>query len=141
MTLSVGIALALSTALSANASAVETRIAPVMPVSQTVEGYVREYFADIPEMIAVAECESRFRQFDKDGKVIKNPGSTAIGVMQIMASLHTEPAQKLGLDITTVEGNLGYARYLYEKQGIRPWNASKKCWESKLSPHLAVANN
>jgi hypothetical protein len=139
MTLSIGVALALSAAISAQTTIVTP--AAAMPASQTVESYVRQYFADIPQLIAVAECESQFRQFDKDGKVLKNPGSTAIGAMQIMASLHQEPAKKLGLDVTTVEGNLGYARHLYERQGTKPWNASKKCWSGKVTQHLAVANN
>ncbi len=97
--------------------------------AQTVEEYVREYFADAPVMIAIAECESQFRQYDKDGKILKNPTSTAIGVFQIMASIHQDSADtELGLDITNVQGNAGYARHLYEKQGTTPWNASKACW-------------
>lgn len=139
MTLSIGVALALSAAISAQSALVTS--APAMPVSQTVEGYVREYFADIPELIAIAGCESHFRQFDKNGKVLKNGGSTAIGVMQIMSSIHAEPAKKLGLDITTTEGNVAYARHLYEEKGLKPWNASKKCWGQNLPAHLALANN
>lgn len=109
---------------------------PVTPVSAdtaetrtlTVKEHVEEYFADKPIMIDIARCESTFRQFDRNGEVLKNPKSTAIGVFQIMSSLHKETALKLGHDITTLEGQLGYADYLYEKQGARPWLASSHCW-------------
>ena len=111
--------------------------------AQTVEEYVRDYFADAPVMVAVAKCESQFRQSDKDGKILKNPKSTAIGTFQIMASIHQTPAaEKLGLDITTIEGNAAYARYLYEKKGTQPWNASKACWgkTEEAKEHFAKAN-
>jgi hypothetical protein len=34
----------------------------------TVEEYVKNYFSDIPIMIEIAKCESRFRQHDQDGQ-------------------------------------------------------------------------
>lgn len=94
----------------------------------TVEAEVRRYFADVPIMIEIAKCESTFRQFDEQGKPLKNPNSSATGVMQLMASYHREPAKNMGLDIDTLEGNLGYARVLFEQQGTTPWNASAYCW-------------
>ena len=100
-----------------------------MPQAQTVEEYVHKYFADVPVMTKIARCESQFRQYGKDGQVLKNPKSSAIGVFQIMSSIHREDADsKLGLDITTLEGNAVYARHLYEQKGTQPWNASKACW-------------
>ena len=105
---------------------------PVMPVAQSVEEYVREYFADEPVMIEIARCESRFRQFDKNGQVLKNgEGSSAVGIFQIMSSIHDSYADKLGIDIYTMQGNAAYARYLYDTQGTKPWEAdlkSKGCW-------------
>ncbi len=109
-----------------------------MPASQSVEEYVREYFKDAPVMIDIARCESRFRQLDSAGKVLKNPTSTAMGAFQIMASIHAAAADKnLGLNIYTLQGNAAYARYLYEKQGTTPWNSSKACWGK--SQHVATA--
>jgi hypothetical protein len=104
-----------------------------MPAAQTVEEYVREYFADEPILIEIARCESQFRQFGANGKVLKNPNSTAMGVMQIMASIHTKPADNLGLDILTIDGNLEYARHLYEEQGVKPWAASGACWKKSTA--------
>jgi hypothetical protein len=100
-----------------------------MPQVQTVKEYVNEYFADEPILAAIAQCESQMRQFGANGQVLKNPHSTAVGVFQIMSSIHGSLADdKLGLDINTLQGNAAYARYLYEKEGTRPWNSSKACW-------------
>ncbi|MBX4192113.1 lytic transglycosylase domain-containing protein [Candidatus Parcubacteria bacterium] len=112
--------------------------ADVMPQAQTVKEYVEEYFADEPVMVSIAECESHFKQFDKDGNVLKNSkGSSAVGMFQIMSSVHDDTADKLGLDINSIQGNAAYARYLYEKHGTTPWKASKACW-GKKTEHLAV---
>ena len=111
--------------------------------AQTVEEYVRDYFADEPVMIAIAQCESQFRQSDKSGKLLKNSTSSAIGVFQIMSSIHAGSAEKnLGIDITTIEGNAAYARYLYEESGTKPWKASQGCWgkTKEAKDHFASAN-
>ena len=34
----------------------------------------------------------------------------------------------MNLDIYTVEGNMKYARHLYESEGVDPWSASSPCW-------------
>jgi hypothetical protein len=49
-------------------------------------------------------------------------------VMQINEKYHLETSRELGFNIHTLEGNMAYARYLYEKQGARPWLASSHCW-------------
>lgn len=98
----------------------------------TTEDAVRTYFADIPILQEVARCESRFRQYDSTGRPLRNMhGSSATGVMQIMSSVHRDTALHLGYDIDTLEGNMGYARYLYERNGTRDWNASRHCWGNK----------
>ena len=125
-------ALAVSIFASSTSLVATPSIAPAMPQSQSVEDYVREYFADIPVMAAIAKCESRFTHVGKDGNVLKNSkGSSAIGVFQIMTSIHKEDAEDLGFDLATLEGNLSYARHLYEKSGTKPWEADKSsvaCW-------------
>lgn len=127
MSLTLGITLALSAVLGG--SSAQAVASQAMPQAQTVQQYVQTYFADEPVMIAIAQCESRFTQLDKDGTVVKNPHSSAVGVFQIMASIHATSADdNLGLNIYTLQGNAAYARYLYENQGTAPWNDSKSCW-------------
>jgi len=101
----------------------------------TVRAEVEDHFKDAPEMVAVAECESRFRQYHPEtGEPLPNQqGSSAIGVFQIMRSYHKEPARAMGYDIETLEGQLGYAEYLYDTQGLRPWEASRGCWAPKIA--------
>lgn len=96
----------------------------------TVEEYVKNYFSDIPVMVEIAKCESRFRQLDKDGEVLRGEiNSLDRGVMQINEYYHNEDSAKLGFDILTIEGNTAYARYLFEKYGVRPWESSSPCWK------------
>jgi len=97
---------------------------------------VRDYFSDIPVMISVARCESHFRQTLSDGSILHgkvDPRDT--GVMQINTGYHGETAEQMGLDLNDLYDNLAYARYLYEKEGTQPWNASRPCWDN-----LAYAN-
>jgi hypothetical protein len=53
---------------------------------------------------------------------------TDVGVMQINEYYHGKAAQKLGIDLHTLDGNLEYAKYLYDTQGTNPWSASAPCW-------------
>lgn len=94
-----------------------------------MEKYLRQVFSDDPILVEIARCESEFRQYDKDGIVVRGRVDRAdIGVMQINERYHDETAKKLGLDIHTITGNVAYAKYLYEKEGTKPWSASKPCW-------------
>ena len=121
-----------------------TPLAPMNEVSPNfgIKNKVIEFFEanDAPEMIDIIKCESNFRQYDKEGLPLKNSaGSSAIGVSQIMASTH--PDEKIiarynkkyntdltidDLDLTTFEGNIGYALILYKMNGVRDWECSKK---------------
>lgn len=91
----------------------------------------KDYFSDIPVLVEVARCESTFRHTDKNGRPLRGvENSQDVGIMQINERFHLERAEKLGIDIYSLEGNLEYARYLYQKEGVAPWKASQKCWRS-----------
>ena len=99
---------------------------------KAVEKYLREHYSDTPILIEIARCESTFTHIGKDGNVIRGKANSAdIGVMQINEKYHLITAEKLGYDIYTMEGNVAYAKYLYEKFGSTPWSASSKCWKAK----------
>lgn len=102
--------------------------------SLTVEQQVDIYFSDIPEMKEVARCESEFRQFDSWGSVLRGEvNDDDVGVMQINEYYHSKTADKMEIDLHTITGNMKYARYLYEKEGTRPWKSSKPCWGDKIA--------
>jgi len=112
--------------------------------SITAEEYVKNYFSDIPIMVEIAKCESRFRQLGENGDVLRGERNTFDrGVMQINEFFHNENSEKLGYDIMTIEGNTAYARYLFEKYGLRPWKSSAKCWGKTVaySEFIALAMN
>jgi len=98
----------------------------------SVENKVRAYFKDIPIMVRVAYCESHFEHTNPEtGTIIRgriNPKD--VGVMQINEYYHQATANKLHLDLHSLDGNMAYARYLYEREGTQPWSASQRCWRS-----------
>ena len=103
------------------------------PRKKSTEELVREYFADTPDLVSVAWCESHFRQFDQNGEVFRgevNPSD--VGVTQINTYYHKDTAEKLGMDLYTLEGNAKYAKYLYRKEGLTPWKASSPCWNKLI---------
>ena len=88
-------------------------------------------------MQEIAFCESTFRQFGADGQPLRGHVNGAdVGVMQINEYYHGATASKLGFNLETIDGNMGYARYLYDTQGVAPWIHSKPCW-SKTPAALA----
>lgn len=99
--------------------------------SPTVEEYVRLYFSDTPVLAEVAACESHFRQYDAYGNVIRGKENWQdVGVMQINERFHLNAAEELGINLYSLEGNVVYARYLYDNEGTKPWKASSACWEN-----------
>lgn len=57
-----------------------------------------------------------------------NPATRDVGLLQINLHCHLEKSRELGMDIYTYQGNIDYGVYLYEKEGLRPWSASKHKW-------------
>jgi len=108
----------------------------------TLEQHVREHFKDKPILAEIARCESTFRQFGSNGRVLRGEVNRKdVGVMQINEMYHSEKALSSGYDIYTLDGNMAYAEYLYDKQGAKPWKASSPCWsksEAFTSMELAM---
>ena len=110
---------------------VATAEASVRRPNEEVEQQVREYFHDIPVMIEIARCESRYRQYEENGSVLLGDITRDLGVMQINEYYHLDAAAHLGLDLHDLEDNMAYARYLYNREGTKPWNSSSKCWKNR----------
>ncbi|RJQ33766.1 hypothetical protein C4568_03895 [Candidatus Parcubacteria bacterium] len=117
--------------------ALTSLLSPAICFAGTTEDRIREYFWDLPVMAAIAQCESEFTQYNASGATLQGGyKGRMIGAYQI-APLHLPDAQALGLDVMTLEGNMAFARHLYEVSGTRPWDASKWCWQ-KLPEASAV---
>lgn len=97
--------------------------------NEGLEQAVHEYFADTPIMIDIARCESEYRQYDAYGGVLHGGlADGMIGLFQLYERIHYAIALPMGYDIDTPQGNMAYARYLYEEQGTTPWLSSSPCW-------------
>lgn len=97
----------------------------------TLQSFLSDYFADTPVLYEIARCESTFRHYNSKGDVLRGKvNKFDIGVMQINELYHLDKAKELGLDIYSLEGNIAFAKYLYEKYGSKPWVSSSKCWSS-----------
>jgi hypothetical protein len=105
-------------------------VMPNVSFAQTAseEVAIRTYFADLPVMVAIANCESQFHEFNADGSVLHGGyKGHMIGLFQF-APFHQETATLFGWNLNTVAGQLAYARYLYNEEGTVPWNDSSWCW-------------
>ena len=106
----------------------------VTPLAMNTEAIVRSYFIDIPIMIEIARCESTFRHLLADGNVLRGYVDNAdTGVMQINRRYHERTATAMNLNLDDIYHNMAYARFLYEREGTRPWNASAPCWSRTLA--------
>ena len=106
--------------------------------SKNIEKFVNDYFADIPILALIAKCESRFRHLNSSGTVLKGDrNSYDRGVMQINILYHAKILEKLGLDVQNLDDNVQYARYLYEKEGAKPWMSSSACWAKFSQKEIA----
>ena len=107
----------------------QSQKAIVKPI--TLQAYVREYFSETPVLAEIVRCESGFRQIDATtGKLLRGQvNKSDVGLMQVNEYYHEQKAQDLGFDLSTINGNLDYAKYLYDKEGTKPWSASMKCWD------------
>ena len=133
-----------TTAPGATVSKEEMTIENKFPTKKELEQKARVYFKDYPILVKIAGCESQFRQYDAKGNILKgkvNKGD--LGLMQINKYYHGTKADELGFDIETVEGNMAYAKYLYNREGTKPWDSSSKCWKQGIdqSPNDQVALN
>lgn len=97
---------------------------------------VQNFASDKPLMIEIAYCESQFRQYNKDGSVLRGRvNNLDVGLFQINEYYHLERSKKLGYDIYSPEGNMAYARVLFNEEGPTPWSSSSPCW-SKTNAYM-----
>ncbi len=97
---------------------------------KNVERFIGDYFSDLPELKKIAFCESSFRHYESNGEVRRGRVNRSdVGVMQINEYYHTKEASALGIDLENIDGNVAFARRLYEREGSRPWKSSSPCWD------------
>jgi hypothetical protein len=103
-----------------------------------VKRYVADYFSDIPLLADIAACESHDRQVLPSGNIVRGEVNRYdIGVMQINELYHADEAKAQGDDLYTIQGNVAFARYLYDKEGAKPWMSSSGCWSKTVDSAIA----
>lgn len=123
-TLTIALALLANSLMSTRTTLANIQPPAVVSTTQTTEDKVRSYFSDIPVMTEIARCESQFTQYE-NGHALKGKITPAdTGVFQINETYHPDA---IG-EVETLDGNLAYARKLYEAHGTRDWLASSACW-------------
>ncbi len=104
---------------------------PEPTVPELIELKSREYGIDSRLALAIARCESQFRQYDKTGAVLRGKANWRdVGIFQINEQYHLEKSRELDFDIYTTAGNIEYAAWLMSASGRAPWVWSRKCWSS-----------
>ena len=91
----------------------------------------QEILKELPAIfIEIARCESTTRQFHTGTKdvVLGIVDNRDTGLFQINTYYHLERSKRLNLDIYDTLGNILFTKYLYERDGLSPWSASKPCW-------------
>ncbi|MBI2482339.1 MAG: hypothetical protein HYV76_02145 [Candidatus Vogelbacteria bacterium] len=107
-------------------------------ITQVIKQIAVDQKVDSAPLLAIARCESQYRQYDQNGDVLRGKHNARdVGIFQINERFHLEQSQKLGFDIYTAEGNIRYAIWLSEKEGIGHWSASKPCW-GKVVSQIAI---
>lgn len=99
------------------------------PKKLTIKQLVEQEFGRGSVMVRVAYCESRHRQFNKSGAVLRgeqNPQD--VGIFQINEYWNLAESKKIGNNIYTIEGNIKHAKYMFERYGTKPWAWSQWCW-------------
>ena len=63
---------------------------------------------------------------------INKDGSTDFGFLQVNDYWHKKTMEKMGLEITNQWDSLEFGFILMKSQGLKPWSASRKCWQSMI---------
>lgn len=95
----------------------------------TIKQLIEREFGKDSVMVRVAWCESKHRQFNKKGTVLRgeqNPQD--VGIFQINEYWNLAEAQRLGHNIYSVDGNIEHAKYMFKRYGTKPWSWSQWCW-------------
>lgn len=97
---------------------IETVQAKEESVQEIIERVAKENnFEDIQTLLKIAKCESNFDRY------AKNSQSSARGIFQILDMHELTEDERYNPEIAT-EWTINEIR----KNGTKPWNASKHCW-------------
>ena len=90
-------------------------------------------YADYRILHDIVKAESRWRQFDETGVVLKGViNQKDTGLFQINTSFWLAKANQLEYDIYEPEGNLKMGLWIYRNHGVKPWSWSQSMWKIRM---------
>lgn len=110
----------------------------VMRAPKSPLPHQKQMSSELPPLFArIAYCESRDRQFNEDGTILRGiVHPYDVGRYQINTLHWSDEADKLAIDVYTEEGNEAMALHIYKKFGTKPWRSSQKCWDKGDQAYL-----
>jgi hypothetical protein len=116
------------------------------PVFETPKWYLAQQLGNAkdrayellePQLKKICACESTGdpdgipQHYERDGVTVLTGRVTPAdkGMCQISLDYHKKNAERMNLNVEDPFDNVAYANWLYEQEGTRPWNASRKCWQ------------
>lgn len=99
--------------------------------------FVRERMRAIigydPLLEVIAGCEStgdprRIQHWEEDGSLVKNPGSSASGALQVLLQYHSDWIEEEGRNMYEIDDYMRFVRTMRRERGYESWNESKSCW-------------
>jgi hypothetical protein len=107
------------------AAHIATTIATTSP-----KAHIEAVFGTSSPMVAIAQCESSLRQFEAPNHVLRGRQvESDVGIFQVNVEYHGSKAKEMGINLYTLDGNIQYAKYLYDRNGTKDWLASRRCWQ------------
>ena len=107
----------------------------VTPIEQLIISTSSKYGIHTETALEIAKFESGLTQYDDNGEVIRGKVNPLdVGIYQVNEKYHLETAEKLGYNIYTAKGNVGYAMWLMKNEGNQHWSSSRPCWKTVNKP-------
>lgn len=112
-------------------SGMETPDGPEPFTEEQQELYVllTRYFGLQHIMVRIAACESRLFHV-RGGQVVVGEKTPDVGLFQINPVNHPF-MRSHGLNPAVLEHNIAFAKYLFDRRGVRDWSSSQHCWGSR----------
>lgn len=96
-------------------------------VVKVIKNLAEQHGLNSTTLLAISYCESRFTTETGLNKKDDKVWSKDYGYFQLNDFYHRDEANSLGYDIEDPWENILYGIYLFKKEGLAPWKASKKC--------------
>ncbi len=96
---------------------------------------IRALFPDAPIMVRVAMCESGLVHMENGDLKRGYADGLDAGVFQVRLPVHGREMHRLGLSPYRLDEYLVYVRHLFDTQGLKPWESSRRrCWGNQTTP-------